>query len=325
MKLLKLVPDDTNINFFKWRLPFFVVSLILIAASWGLVMTKGLNYGVDFAGGLEVRATFTESTEAPIAQLRTDIEELGYGSPVVQRFGEDNQVSIRVRLPDAVSADKEAAQAAATQVIEVLQTNYADFRLDGNDNVSGKVSGEFRSDAVWALIYAMLAVAIYIWIRFEWQFGVGALFALFHDVSLTLGMFALFQLEFSLQIIAAILAIIGYSLNDTIVVYDRIRENLKKYRKMDLPALLDLSVNETLARTVMTSLTLFVALLPLLFFGPASLFGLTAAIVLGLFVGTYSSIYMASPMLIWMGVTSDSFIPEESVADRQERKLRGEV
>ena len=325
MKLLKLVPDDTNINFFKWRIPFFVVSLILIAASWALVMTKGLNYGVDFAGGLEVRATFTESTEAPIAQLRTDIEELGYGSPVVQRFGEDNQVSIRVRLPDAVSADKEAAQAAATQVIEVLQTNYADFRLDGNDNVSGKVSGEFRSDAVWALIYAMLAVAIYIWIRFEWQFGVGALFALFHDVSLTLGMFALFQLEFSLQIIAAILAIIGYSLNDTIVVYDRIRENLKKYRKMDLPALLDLSVNETLARTVMTSLTLFVALLPLLFFGPASLFGLTAAIVLGLFVGTYSSIYMASPMLIWMGVTSDSFIPEESVADRQERKLRGEV
>ena len=325
MKLLKLVPDDTNIKFLKLRVPFFVVSLLLIAASWALVMTKGLNYGVDFAGGLEVRATFTESTEAPIAQLRTDVEGLGYGTPVVQRFGEDNQVSIRVRLPDDVSADKEAAQAAASEVIEVLQSNYDDFRLDGNDNVSGKVSGEFRQDAVLALIYAMVAVALYIWIRFEWQFGVGALFALFHDVSLTLGMFALFQLEFSLQIIAAILAIIGYSLNDTIVVYDRIRENLKKYRKMDLAALLDLSVNETLARTVMTSLTLFVALLPLLFLGPASLFGLTAAIVLGLFVGTYSSVYMAAPLLIWMGVTSDSFVPEETVADRQERKLRGEV
>lgn len=325
MKLLKLVPDDTNIKFLKWRVPFFVVSILLIAASWALVMTKGLNYGVDFAGGLEVRATFTERTEAPVAQLRDDIESLGYGSPVVQRFGEDNQVSIRVRLPDDVAANNEAAQEAANTVVAELQGNYPDFRLDGNDNVSGKVSGEFREDAVWALMAAMLAVALYIWIRFEWQFGVGGLFALFHDVSLTLGMFALFQIEFSLQIIAAILAIIGYSLNDTIVIYDRIRENLKKYRKMPLPELLDLSVNETLARTVMTSLTLLIALVPLLFFGPASLFGLTAGITLGIFVGTYSSVYMAAPLLVWMGVTSNSFIPEETVADKQEKKLRGEV
>ena len=325
MKLLKLVPDDTNIKFLRWRVPFFVVSLLLIAASWALVMTKGLNYGVDFAGGLEVRATFTERAEAPVPELRDTVEGLGYQSPVVQRFGEDNQVSIRVRLPDEVAANNEAAQQAANEVVDALQASYPDFRLDGNDNVSGKVSGEFREDAVFALIAAMLAVALYIWIRFEWQFGVGALFALFHDVSLALGMFALFQLEFSLQIIAAILAIIGYSLNDTIVVYDRIRENLKKYRKMPLPELLDLSVNETLARTVMTSLTLLVALLPLLFIGPASLFGLTAAITLGLFVGTYSSVYMAAPLLVWMGVTSDSFVPEETVADRQERVARGEV
>ena len=325
MKLFKLVPDDTNIKFLKWRVPFFVVSILLIAASWALVLTKGLNFGVDFAGGLEVRATFTQSQDAPVAQLRTDIEELGYDSPVVQRFGEDNQVSIRIRLPDEVAADKEAAQQAANAVVAELQSNYPDFRLDGNDNVSGKVSGEFRTDAALALLYAMLAVAAYIWIRFEWQFGVGALFALFHDVSLTLGLFALFQMEFSLQIIAAILAIIGYSLNDTIVVYDRIRENLKKYRKMEMPELLDLSVNETLARTVMTSLTLLVALLPLLLIGPASLFGLTAGITFGLFVGTYSSIYMAAPLLVWMGVDSNSFVPEESVADQQEKKLRGEV
>ena len=325
MKLLKLVPDDTNIKFLKWRVPFFVVSLLLIAASWALVMTKGLNYGVDFAGGLEVRATFTERTDAPVAQLREDIEGLGYGTPVVQRFGEDNQVSIRVRLPDDVSANNEAAQEAANTVVAELQGNYSDFRLDGNDNVSGKVSGEFREDAVFALLAAMLAVALYIWIRFEWQFGVGGLFALFHDVSLALGMFALFQIEFSLQIIAAILAIIGYSLNDTIVIYDRIRENLKKYRKMPLPELLDLSVNETLARTVMTSLTLLIALVPLLFFGPASLFGLTAGITLGIFVGTYSSVYMSAPLLVWMGVNSNSFVPEESVADKQEKKLRGEV
>ncbi len=325
MKLLKLVPDDTNIKFLKWRFPFFIVSIVLIAASWGLVMTKGLNYGVDFSGGLEVRATFTQSQEAPVGELRELVGQLGYGDPVVQRFGEDNQVSIRVRLPDEVSTDKDAAQAAANRIVEALQGEYPDFRLDGNDNVSGKVSGEFRNDATWALIYAMLAVAAYIWIRFEWQFGVGGLFALFHDVSLTLGMFALFQLEFSLQIVAAILAIIGYSLNDTIVVYDRIRENLKKYRKMPVPELLDLSVNETLARTVMTSLTLLIALIPLLLFGPASLFGMTAAITLGIFVGTYSSIYMASPIMVWLGVTSDSFVPQESVADRQERVARGEV
>ncbi|MBQ94944.1 MAG: protein translocase subunit SecF [Actinobacteria bacterium] len=325
MKLLKLVPDDTNIKFLKWRVPFFAISILLIAASWALVFTKGLNYGVDFAGGLEVRATFTQSTEAPIAELRSEVEALGYGSPVVQRFGEDNQVSIRVRLPDEVSADKEAAQEAANTIVSTLQAEYEDFRLDGNDNVSGKVSGEFREKAVLALLAAMGAIALYIWIRFEWQFGVGALFALFHDVSLTLGMFALFQLEFSLQIIAAILAIIGYSLNDTIVIYDRIRENLKKFRKMELPALLDLSVNETLARTVMTSLTLLVALLPLLLFGPASLLGMVAAITLGLFVGTYSSVYSAAPILVWLGVTSDSFVPTETVADQQEKKARGLV
>lgn len=324
MRLLKLVPDDTNIKFLKLRVPFYIVSVLLIIASWALVFTNGLNYGVDFAGGLEVRATFEQSEQAPIAEVRTELEELGYEAPIVQRFGEDNQVSIRVRLPESAEGDNEAAQKIANTIVGSLQSNFDDFRLDGNDNVSGKVSGEFRNDAVMVLIAALLAVALYIWIRFEWQFGVGALFALFHDVSLTLGMFALFQMEFSLQIIAAILAIIGFSLNDTIVVYDRIRENLKKYRKMPLPELLDLSINETLARTVMTSLTLLVALVPLLVYGPASLFGLVAAITLGLFVGTYSSVYMASPILIWLGVNSDSFVPEETVADKQEKLARGE-
>ena len=325
MRLLKLVPDDTNIKFLKYRWPFFILSLLLIAASWALVLTKGINYGVDFAGGQEVRLTFEQREEAPIPQLRQLVSRLGYGTPVVQEFGEPNQVSIRVRLPEEAEGIPGAATEIGNQVIQTIEGEYPDVRRDGNDTVSGKVAGEFRNDAVLALLAAMFAVAIYIWIRFEWQFGVGGLFALFHDVSLTLGMFALFQLEFSLQIIAAILAIIGYSLNDTIVVYDRIRENLKRFRKMPLPELLDLSVNETLARTVMTSLTLLVALLPLLFFGPASLFGLTAAITLGLFVGTYSSVYMAAPLLIWLGVTSDSFVPEESVTDKQERIARGEA
>jgi len=324
MRLLKLVPDDTNIKFLKYRMPFYVVSLLLIAASWALVMTKGLNYGVDFAGGQEVRLTFSELEEAPIPSLRQQIGALGYGDPVIQRFGAPNQVSIRVRLPESVEDTPGAATAIGNTVISTIESSYDNVVRDGNDTVSGKVAGEFREKAVLALLAAMLAISLYIWIRFEWQFGVGALFALVHDVSLTLGMFALFQMEFSLQIIAAILAIIGYSLNDTIVIYDRIRENLKKYRKMPLPELLDLSVNETLARTVMTSLTLLIALVPLLLFGPASLFGLVAAITLGIFVGTYSSVYMAAPILIWLGVTSNSFIPQENVADKQERIARGE-
>ena len=325
MPLLKLVPENTNIRFLRWRMPFYVISLLLIAASWALVMTKGLNYGVDFAGGQEVRVTFTEREEAPIASLREQIGALGYGEPVIQRFGAENQVSIRVRLPEAVEDTPGAATEIGNRVIQEIEGAYPSVRRDGNDTVSGKVAGEFREKAIYALLAAMAAISIYIWVRFEWQFGVGALFALVHDVSLTLGMFALFQIEFSLQIIAAILAIIGYSLNDTIVVYDRIRENLKKFRKMPLPELLDLSVNETLARTVMTSLTLLIALLPLLLFGPESLFGLTVAIVVGIFIGTYSSVYMAAPILIWLGVTSNSFVPAETVADRQDRIARGEV
>ncbi len=325
MKLLKLVPEDTNIKFLRLRLPFFIVSLFLIVASWALVLTQGLNYGVDFAGGQEVRLTFEQREQAPVPELRNLVGGLVDGTPVVQEFGEANSVSIRIPLPDGLEDEPGAATEIGNQVIAAIEGEFPGVRTDGNDTVSGKVAAEFQESAVYALLFAMLAVAIYIWIRFEWQFGAGALFALFHDVSLILGLFALFQLEFSLQIIAAILAVIGYSLNDTIVVYDRIRENLKKYRKMPLSELLDLSVNETLARTVMTSLTLLVALLPLLLFGPASLFGLVAAITAGLFIGTYSSVYLASPILIWLGVTSTSFVPQESAADRQEKIARGQV
>ena len=325
MKLLKLVPDDTNIHFLRWREPFYIVSVVLMILSWVAVFTMGLNYGVDFAGGQEVRLTFQQQKEAPIPQLRDLVGDLGYGEPVVQEFGQPNQVSIRVPLPEDVENTPGAATEIGNKVIAAIDQQYPDARTDGNDTVSGKVAGEFRERALWALLAAMAAIAIYIWVRFEWQFGVGALFALVHDVSLTMGFFAITQLEFSLQIIAAILAIIGYSLNDTIVVYDRIRENLKKFRKMPVPELLDLSVNETLARTIMTSLTLLVALIPLLLFGPASLFGMVAAITLGIFIGTYSSIYMAAPILLWMGVTGTSFVPQESKADQQEKVARGEA
>jgi preprotein translocase subunit SecF len=325
MKLLKLVPDNTNIKFLKLRVPFFVLSLVLIIGSWAAVAANGLNFGVDFAGGQEVRITFQERDTAPIPSLRELVGGLGYGEPVVQEFGAPNQVSIRVALPEGAEDTPGAATAIGDKVIASITEAYPDARKDGNDTVSGKVAGEFRDQAILALLAAMAAVSLYIWVRFEWQFGVGAMFALVHDVSVTVGLFALTQMEFSLQIVAAILAIIGYSLNDTIVVYDRIRENLKKYRKMEMGDLLDLSVNETLSRTVMTSLTLFIALIPLLVFGPPSLFGMVSAITVGLFIGTYSSIYMAGPLLIWMGVTTSSFVPAETAVDRQDKLARGEL
>lgn len=327
MKLLKLVPDNTNVKFLRWRMPFYIVSLILMAASWGAVFTSGLNLGVDFVGGQMIRATFTQDAEAPVADLRSDISGLGYGAPIIQRFGQPNEVSIRMRLPEGKDAAnvKNLADQMTNAIVSTMEAKHPGVRIDGVDSVSGKVSSELFETGMLALLVAMVAIAIYIWVRFEWQFGIGALFALVHDVSLTLGLFALTQMEFDLNIVAAILAIIGYSLNDTIVVYDRIRENLKKYRKMPMEELLDLSVNETLPRTIMTSLTTLMVLSALMFVGPATTFGFAAAIAFGIFVGTYSSIYMAAPILIWLRVNSDSFVPAESVADQQEKIVRGEV
>jgi preprotein translocase subunit SecF len=322
MKLLKLVPDNTNIKFLRWRGPFYVISLLLMAASLGLVFTKGLNLGVDFIGGQMIRVTFTQSAEAPVAPLRGEIEALGYGEPIIQRYGKPNEISIRMKLPEGADHDSGLSDKMARTITADIKSKHADARVDGVDSVSGKVSGELWHSAVLSLGLAALAVAAYIWLRFEWQFGVGALFSLVHDVTLTLGLFAVTQLEFDLTIVAALLTLIGYSLNDTIVVDDRIRENLKKYRKMPMPELLDLSVNETLHRTLATSLSMLITLMALLLLGPGVIFGFTAAITLGIFVGTYSSIYMAAPILIWLKVTSKSFVPTENALEKQERLAR---
>ena len=324
MKLLKLIPDNTNIRFLRWRLPFYTVSLLLMAASLALVFTKGLNLGVDFIGGQMIRVTFTQSPEAPVANLRESVDKLGYGEPIIQRFGKPNEVSIRMKLPEGTEHDPGLSDAMAKKIIAAVRAEYKDARIDGVDSVSGKVSGELGKTGAIALILAAIGISIYIWVRFEWQFGIGALFALVHDVTLTLGMFAVTQMEFDLNIVAALLTLIGYSLNDTIVVYDRIRENLKKFRRMPMPELLDLSVNETLSRTIVTSLSMLITLVSLLLLGPDVIFGFTAAITLGIFVGTYSSIYMAAPILIWLKVNSSSFVPQESEMDRQERLARGQ-
>lgn len=322
MKLLKLVPDNTNIRFLRWRVPFYIVSTLLIIASWGLVMTKGLNLGVDFIGGQMIRVTYTQSPAAPVAELRESVAKLGYGEPIIQQFGKPNEVSIRMKLPEGSDENAALADEMAKRITATIKAEHSDARIDGVDSVSGKVSEELGKQGGLALLAAMIAISIYIWVRFEWQFGVGALYALAHDVSLTMGLFALTQMEFDLNIVAALLTLIGYSLNDTIVVYDRIRENMKKYRRMPMPELLDLSVNETLSRTIVTSLSVLITLIALLVLGPDVIFGFTAAITLGIFVGTYSSVYMSAPILIWLKVKPDSFVPTETALERQERLAR---
>lgn len=322
MPLLKLVPDHTNIRFLRWQWPTTIVSTALMIASWVLIATQGLNLGVDFVGGEMIRITFTQSAAAPVPALRGEVGSLGYGQPIIQTFGAPNAISIRMRLPKGSDKNAGLADIMSKRIVATVRQHHPDARVDGVDSVSGKVSKELGWTAFQALGLAMVAISIYIWYRFEWQFGVGALASLVHDVTLVLGLFAVTQMEFDLTIVAAVLTIIGYSLNDTIVVYDRIRENLKKYRKMDVPELLDLSVNETLHRTVMTSMTMFITLIALLLLGPSVTFGFTAAIILGIFVCTYSSVYMAAPMLIWLKVTSNSFVPSEGAGDRQDRPAK---
>ncbi len=307
MKLLKLVPDATNIEFLKWRNLAMMISIAMIVASIVLVAMRGLNLGVDFVGGQMVRVSFDQPVH--IDELRKTVRSLEQGDPTIQQFGSPNDVSIRMPLP---KGDEGAANAAANRLRAAILAKHPDAKFGSVDTVSGKVSGElFRTGAI-SMALAMAAISVYIWFRFEWQFGVGALFALVHDVSLTFGFFALTRLEFDLNSVAAVLTIIGYSLNDTIVVYDRIRENLRKYRKMEIVPILDLSVNETLARTIMTSLTMIIALTCLLVWGPEVIFGFTAAMLLGIFIGTYSSIYMAAPILVWLKVGPHSFLPKES-------------
>jgi preprotein translocase subunit SecF len=309
MRLLKLIPDNTNLDFMRWRNIALMISILITAASIALVFTRGLNWGVDFAGGQSVRVTFVQPPN--LDQLRSRVDGLGLGDASLQEFGARNVISIRMPLPEGGEA---AATRAATQVRAVITQLHPDARFDAVETVSSKVSEELLRSGGLAIALAMIGIAIYIWIRFEWQFGVGALVTLFHDVWMTMGFFSLTQLQFDLNVVAAILTIVGYSLNDTVVVYDRIRENLRKYRKMEIVPLLNLSLNETLSRTMVTSLSILLALLALLLLGPDVIFGLTIAIFVGIFVGTYSSIYISSPVLVWLGVTTGSFLPKDPVS-----------
>ena len=303
MKLLKLIPDNTNVDFMRWRGIATLLSVLLVIASLTVLGMKGLNLGIDFVGGQVVRTTFAQPVD--IEQLRTRVGTLGLGDATIQEMGDERTYQIRLPKPEGPDS---AAAAAVTELRSMIQRDYPGAQVAAGESVSGKVSGELAWDGAMAIALAMLGVAVYIWFRFEWHFGVGALVTLFHDVSVMLGFFAITQLQVDLNIVAAFLAIVGYSLNDTVVIYDRIRENLRKYRKMAIVPLLNLSLNETLSRTLVTSISILLAVGMLVLLGPETIFGLTFAIFIGTLLGTYSSIYISAPMLVWLGLKPDSFL-----------------
>ena len=298
MRRPRLVPDGTKIPFFRYRWIAFGWSLFVLVATILLVSVNGLNFGIDFKGGvlLEVKT----SGPADLATMRATLDELDLGEVSLQTAGADDQVMIRAKAPEG---DETAQRAAVEQIKAAL-----DAKLGGGltyqraEFVGPRVSEELLINSIWAVLISMLGVLLYLWFRFEWQYGIGAIASLIHDVSATIGIYAISGIEFNLTSVAAVLTIVGYSLNDTVVIYDRVRENLRRYKALPLDQLLDRSINETLARTLMTSLTTLVALLPLWLFGGDVIQGFTIIMIWGVVIGTYSTIYIATPVLYYLNL-----------------------
>lgn len=299
MRLLKLVPDNTNIDFVRLRGWAFGLTILLTVIAVFATVTKGLNLGVDFVGGVSIEATFKQPP--PLADLRGTIDRQNAGEANLSPYL-DNPRIVSIRLPAPKSSDPAATNAMVNKVEAAVQAKFPGVVFGKTDSVSGKVSGELIRSGITAVVLAMVAIALFGWFRFEWQFGLSTFVSIGHDVLMTLGFFAVSQFEFDLTIVAAVLTVVSYSINDKIVIDDRIRENMRKYRQMDMRGIVNLSVNETLPRTVMTSLTVLLALLSLLFFGGHVLRGFTAAMIIGVIVGTYSSIYVSSSLLIVLGL-----------------------
>lgn len=314
ISLVKLLPKQPRVPFISGRKVAAVLSILAMIASVFLFMTKGLNYGIDFTGGTVIE--IDTGTDPQPDVIRETLAKLGYAGGTVQNIAPpaDSNVDhdyIRVGIP--LQAETEETGATAQQdalkaVIAGLTEEIGEFQIRNQDVVGSKVSGELRQKGLIAILSALALVLVYIWFRFEWQFGAGAVAALFHDVLLTIGVFSLTQIEFNLAIIAAILTIVGYSLNDTVIVYDRIRENLRKFKKKPLPEVLNLSINDTLSRTILTSMTTLLALIALYILGGSGLRGFSFAMIWGVIVGTYSSIFVASPMLLLLKLKRGSNI-----------------
>jgi preprotein translocase SecF subunit len=321
MYKIKLVPDNTNIPFLKYRMIAFILSAVLILGSLGVFFTAGFNKGIDFEGGILIEI----GTETPpeLADMRSSLGGLGLGQVALQTFGSDTDILIRVQRQEG---DATAQQAAVEVIKQQLASDFGeDISYRRVEFVGPTVSEELVIAATEAVIVAVLAMLVYIWLRFEWHYSVGAVIALVHDVVLTIGMFAITRIEFNLASVAAILTIVGYSINDTVVVYDRIRENFRRYKKLSVAELINLSINETLTRTVMTSVTTLLALLALYIFGGEVIRGFATAMIFGVIVGTYSSIFVAAPVLLHIGLThqkeeEDGFAGAERADEDAEEK-----
>ncbi|WP_127143502.1 protein translocase subunit SecD [Pelagibacterium montanilacus] len=311
--LEKVIPLEPKIPFMNWRMIGFAVTGLLFAGTLALETTRGLNFGIDFTGGSAIELQASEGA-ADIADLRERLGGLGLGEIQVQEFGTPEDVLVRIGTQEG----DDAQQAAVAQITEEVAEDYEVRRVEA---VSGTVSSELAFNGVVGILVAMLGIVVYVWLRFEWQFGVGAIVALIHDVILTVGLFALLQLEFNLSSIAAVLTVIGYSLNDTVVIYDRIRENLIKYKRMSLMEIINLSLNQTLARTILTGGTTALALIALVVFGGEVIRSFTLAMAWGVFVGTYSSIFVSAPILMYLGVKTRS--QAEVEAPKPERRADG--
>ena len=311
VSLFSLVREKTKVNFMGGRRIAATVSAALVALSIVMAGVLGLNFGIDFRGGTLVEVQTEEV--ADLGTVRSVVGGLGYGDIAVQNFGTDRDVLVRVEAQESPEANQAVAEAVGVALAEAIpgtEVRRVEF-------VGPKVSGELLQAGIIAVILAVLAVLVYIWLRFEWQFGLAAVIALAHDVALTIGVFEITGIEFNLAIIAALLTIVGYSLNDTVVVFDRVRENLRKYKQMSLIDLVNLSLNETLSRTLMTSITTLIALIAMFILGPAVIQGFTFAMIWGVVIGTYSSIFVAVAALVWLGVKRDWTTNAEKTAGTQ--------
>ena len=312
MKRLRLVPEVTNIDFFRHARITFGASVVAVFLSIGVWFALGLNFGIDFLGGTTIRAE--SSTPVDVGAYREALSPLGLGDIAISEvfdpsFGENRHVAM-IRI-QAQAGEESVTPEMIAAVEAALQTIAADMTFPSVESVGPKVSGELITTALIAVGASLAAILIYIWLRFEWQFSVGAIAALVHDVLLTIGLFSLLQIRFDLATIAAILTIIGYSINDTVVIFDRLRENLIKYKKRDLQDVMNLSANETLSRTLMTSGTTLLALLALLVWGGDVIRSFVFAIFWGVIVGTYSSIYVAKNVVLMIGVKRDWTKPDQ--------------
>tara|TARA_B100000131_G_scaffold22060_1_gene21251 strand:- start:803 stop:1699 length:897 start_codon:yes stop_codon:yes gene_type:complete len=294
----------TNISFNKFYKKFNILSLFLIIISLLLLLFKGLNYGVDFKGGtlIEIR---TGENSINISTIRDSFNQMNLGDVSVKKFG--NETDFIVKFEKQNSNDPKFIENIKLK----LSSSIGDVDFRRVENVGPKVSSELLKSGIIAITLSLAAMLIYIWVRFEWQFSLGAILAIFHDVIITLGIFSLFSLEINLSIVAAVLTIVGYSMNDTVVIFDRVRENLRKYSDVKIFELTNISINETLSRTIITSITTLLALLSIYLFGGEILKGFSLAMILGVVFGTYSSIYIANPILVLLRVSQRTIVKEE--------------